>query len=707
MGDSGHNLHLCDHCGLPIAASGHQGQVAGVWQRFCCYGCYLCQRIIGERGESGLTSWLLAQLGLSWFFSMDIMMISVARYTGGFEGVDPRTVRFFEWAEFGLAVPIVAMLGLPYLWRSLKSLLRGSVNADVLIAMGALASFGYSTWQLFTQDKPTLYFDSGTMILVLVNLGRYLEAAARRKTSSGIRDLTAAEMGHARLKTDHGIREVAADSLQVNDVIAVEPGAMLPADGVVIRGRSSIPEALLTGEGRPVPKGVGDSVLAGTTNGDSPLEVRVTAVGQDTVRSRIVQLTRQALLRRTRFESAVDHVSRVFVPVVMLLAAGTWGWWHFMADDPAKAALSALSVLVVACPCALGLAVPMASAVALGRAAQLGVLIRDGSVLESLGRVKHFIFDKTGTLTQGQPSVRSLETAEGVEPAELLRTAASAEAPSEHWLGKAIVREAKVRGLAVALPAEFKALPGQGVEALLDGRSLRVGSAAFCGVPERTQDPLDGATEICVSDGGRLLGRLWLEDALKPGARQAVRELTDLGLEVRLVTGDSEAAGQRVARETGILRVQARQRPQEKLEIVQSLGAPRVAMTGDGLNDGPALMAAGVGITFSDASGLARLAAGMTLLGSDLTRLPLTVRLARRTLVVMWLNLFWAFGYNAAAVALAVMGRLAPQWAALAMLISSLFVVGNSWRLRDFERNVSPQLEPGPAGPAPTLEAGR
>ena len=215
------SIHLCGHCGLPVAASGHQGQVAGVWQRFCCYGCYLCQRIIGEKGESGLTSWLLAQLGLSWFFAMDIMMIAIARYTGGFEGVEPSTVRFFEWTEFGLATPIVLMLGVPYLWRSLNSLIRGSVNADVLIALGAIASYGFSTWQLFTQEHPILYYDSGTMILAFVNLGRYLEAAARRRTAGGIRDLSAAELGVARRKSPSGITEIAASELCVGDDIVL------------------------------------------------------------------------------------------------------------------------------------------------------------------------------------------------------------------------------------------------------------------------------------------------------------------------------------------------------------------------------------------------------------------------------------------------------------------------------------------------------
>jgi Cu2+-exporting ATPase len=678
------SIHLCGHCGLPVAASGHQGQVAGVWQRFCCYGCYLCQRIIGEKGESGLTNWLLAQLGLSWFFAMDIMMIAIARYTGGFAGVEPSTVRFFEWTEFALATPIVLMLGVPYLWRSFNSVIRGSVNADVLIALGAIASYGFSTWQLFTQEHPILYYDSGTMILAFVNLGRYLEAAARRRTAGGIRDLSAAELGQARRKSPAGITEIAASELCVGDEIVLEPGATLPADGIVTRGFSQIPEALITGEERPVPKTVGDRVLAGTINGDAELEVRVTAIGSSTVRSRIVQLTKQALLHRTRFESAVDKLSRAFVPIVILLALGSWAFWAWR-GDAAHAPLIALSVLVVACPCALGLAVPMASAMALGRAAELGILIRDGSVLENLAHVKTLLFDKTGTLTQGAPSVSRVDPAGELDASSVLALAAAVESQSEHWLGKAIVRKA---GAPAAIAKDFRALPGQGVEGRVDGMLVRVGSAAFCGAAE-SATPLEGATEVCVSQDGKLLGRIWLEDALKSGARAAVGELRDLGLKVQLVTGDGELAAKRVARESGIAEVHFRQSPQDKLKLVESLDAPKVAMTGDGLNDGPALMAAGVGITFAEATGLARIASGLTLLGQDLSRLPLAVRLARQTLRIMWLNLFWAFSYNGIAVALAASGKLAPQWAAAVMLVSSLFVIGNSWRLRDYGRNVN------------------
>ncbi len=678
------SIHLCGHCGLPVAASGHQGEVAGVWQRFCCYGCYLCQRIIGEKGEAGLTSWLLAQLGLSWFFAMDIMMIAVARYTGGFEGVDPSTVRFFEWTEFGLATPIVFMLGVPYLWRSFKSLSRGSVNADVLIALGAIASYAFSTWQLLTQDNPILYYDSGTMILVFVNFGRYIEAAARRRTASGIRELSAAELGKARRRSAGAITEVAASELAVGDEIVLEPGATLPADGVITRGHSQIPEALITGEERPVPKNVGDSVLAGTVNGDTELEVRVTAVGTDTVRSRIVQLTKQALLHRTAFESAVDRVSRAFVPLVIVLAIASAAWWIWR-GDAGQGALVALSILVVACPCALGLAVPMASALALGRAAELGILIRDGSVLENLARVRRVLFDKTGTLTQGAPSVTRIDAEAGLDASRVLALAAAVESKSEHWLGKAIVRKAGVAGAVT----DFRAFPGRGVEGRVEGKLVRVGSAEFCAAPPFAS-PLEGATEVCVSEDGALQGRIWLDDALKVGARAAVGELLELGLGVHLVTGDGEQAARRVAREAGIRELQFRQTPQDKLKLVESLGADKVAMTGDGLNDGPALMAAGVGITFAEATGLARIASGLTLIGQDLSRLPLAIRLARRTLIIMWLNLFWAFSYNAIAVALAVAGQLAPWHAALAMLISSLFVIGNSWRLRDFGRNVAP-----------------
>jgi heavy metal translocating P-type ATPase len=680
-------ISLCSHCGLPVAGAGLQGEVQGAWQRFCCYGCFLCQKIIGEKGESGLSSWLLAQLGLSWFLAMDIMMISLIRYTGGFEGVDPATIRAFEWIEFFLMIPIVLLLGVPYLYRSLRSLLRGSINADVLIAIGTVFTFGYSTHQLFTRENPHLYFDSGSMILVLVVLGRYLEAAARRKSSEGLRTLSAADLADARrLLPDGSSETVSAEHLRPGDRIRVGPGEGLAADGVVEEGTSSIPEALLTGEERPVPKAAGDRVFAGTVNGDAPLVVRVTEVGEDTLRARICELTREALARRTRFESIVDSISRVFVPVVIALACATWWYWS-RTLAPEEAVIVALSVLVVACPCALGLAVPMASALALARGAELGLLFRDGSVLEKLARVHTVLLDKTGTLTRGRPELADSRPAAGFSPDSLLALAASAESASEHSLGKALVSAALARGLELAPATGFRAFPGEGIEATVQGRLVRVGQAAFCGLaPE--PEPETGS-RVHVSVDGTSAGSLDLGDSLKEGAREAVKALHELGLGVWLVTGDAEPPARRVAAETGITKVRSRQTPQDKLAVVREAGGERVAMTGDGFNDGPALMEAGVGISFREATGLARLSAGVTLLGEDLRKLPLSVRLARRTLSVMRLNLFWAFVYNVGALGLAAAGKVGPGTAALAMLVSSLSVVGNSWRLRNFERNVS------------------
>ncbi|MCC6573401.1 MAG: cadmium-translocating P-type ATPase [Planctomycetes bacterium] len=675
-------LSLCSHCGLPVAGSGHQGEVAGAWQRFCCYGCFLCQKIIGEKGVRGLSSWLLAQLGLSWFFAMDIMMLSLMRYFGGFEGIELGTVRILEWIEFALATAIIMLLGFPYLWRSLQSLFRGSVSADALIAIGAFATYGYSTWSLITQDRPDLYFDSGSMILVLVNLGRYVEAAARRRTIAGVKALSALDLSQSRrLKPDGGVEEVAASALVPGDRVLIEPGGALPADGVIERGQSSIPEALLTGEERAVPKRPGDSVLAGTVNGDSELVVRVTAVGEKTLRARIFEMTRDALLRRTRFESVVDKLARVFIPLVILFAVGTWLVWEFALHKPTQGAFAALAVLLVACPCALGLAVPLASALALGRAAQLGILIRDGGTLERLAHARHVLLDKTGTLTFGRPDVKAVQPQAGIDEQHLLRVAAAVESKSEHGLGKAIVRH--WRGGALPAVENFRAVPGCGVEGKVEGKLIRLGTAEFCGVAAGEESQ---ASVAYVVEDGRPLGRILLEDRIKPSARDAIAQLHDLGLDVALVTGDHEAAAQRVARETGIFTVRSRHTPEQKLAAVNALGAPTVIMTGDGFNDGPALMAAGVGVSFAEATGLARLSAGLTLLGEDLTRLPLAVRLARRTLVVMKLNLFWAFIYNLGALGVAAAGFLAPQWAAVAMVISSLCVVGNSWQLREFER---------------------
>ncbi|HLG72930.1 MAG TPA: heavy metal translocating P-type ATPase [Chloroflexota bacterium] len=588
---------------------------------------------------------------------------------------------------------------------------HGSTNMNTLVALGTAAAYGYSAfvtlWPGLAERwgfEAHLYFESAVIITALILLGRWLEARARRRTSDAIRALMGLQPKTARLVRDGVDVDVPIEAVRVGDLVRVRPGEKVPVDGVVTEGDSSVDESMITGETLPVEKAAGATVIGATLNRTGSFVFRATKVGGDTTLSQIVRLVEEAQGSKAPVQRLADTISSWFVPAVLALAAVTFAGWLALGPEPrlTLALQAAIAVLIIACPCALGLATPTAIMAGTGKAAELGILIRGGEALEAAGRIDTIVLDKTGTLTRGRPVVRRVQAAAGFAEADLLRLAAATEAGSEHPLGEAIVRRASELGLRPAPAEAFRAHSGLGVTARIDGQEVALGTRAFleqngialdglgdwAGAPEN-----DGATPVFVAVGGRPAGVITLADELKPDAAQAVAELRALSLDVWLLTGDAETAAAAAAREAGIDNVLARVLPADKAAKVQELQRQgrAVAMVGDGINDAPALAQADLGLAIGSGTDVALAASDVTLVGGELRAIVTAIALSRATVRTIRQGLAWAFAYNAILIPLA-MGALYPVWhlllspmlAAAAMAMSSVSVVTNALRLRGF-----------------------
>jgi Cu+-exporting ATPase len=585
-----------------------------------------------------------------------------------------------------------------------RSLRSGSANMDVLVALGSSAAYLASLAALLGLGTHVT-FETGAAIIAFVRLGRFLEARARRRATSLVEALAALRPPTARVVREGAETDVDVASVVPGDRVRVRPGERVPVDGLIASGRTSFDESLVTGESMPRSRGPGDPVLGGTLNLEGLVALEATRTGRDTTLERIVAMVREAQGSRAPIERLADRVSRVFVPAILLVALAAFLLWAAQGAWP-RALTSAVAVLVVACPCALGLATPTAIVVGSARGAEGGLLFRNGEVLQGAGQVDLVVLDKTGTLTLGEPRVTDLVALEGPEE-ELLRLAASAEQGSEHPLGRAVVRAALDRGLALEPPEAFTSHAGLGVRARVGGTPVLLGAPRLlvnegldlAGLEEagrRLQG--EGRTVVLLAAGDPLRprGLLALEDTLRPEAPGALAALRALGLDLAMITGDNLPSAQGLARTLGIDRVLADVLPGGKAEAIRDLqhSGLKVAMVGDGLNDAPALAQADVGIALGTGTDLAKAAAGITLVGSDLGGVPRAVELSRRTLRTIRQNLAWAFLYNLALVPAAALGLLDPMLAALAMSFSSVFVVANSLRLR----RARPGKRPAPGG---------
>jgi Cu2+-exporting ATPase len=676
----------CAHCGLPAGRLAQRRETDGVERWFCCYGCCLAfQFEHGSHDEPEAAS-LLIRVGAGGFLAMNIMLFSLLLYAGAFAGNDAVPTGLVHWILLGLATALVAVLAGPFLSGARQALGEGRLGADTLVCIGALAAYGYSAYGVVS-GSAAVYFDTAAMVLVLFTVGRYLEAQGRVRAMRSVAPMLAGDRAQVTVVTADGevVRPVAA--VRPGDAIRVRPGERVAVDGEVLAGRSQCDESILTGQPAPCPKRPGDWVHAGSLNGTGLLLVRASVAGCDTRWVRLGRLVREALSRKSPLGEAMDRAASRFVPGVLLLALATAGFWASRADL-GEALLTGLSVLVVACPCSLGLAAPLASALGIGQAAQRGILVRGSSVLERLADLRCVAFDKTGTLTAGRLRVVALDT-DAVGPAAALRRVCRVASGSEHPLARAVVAYARQQGAEAAPAEEVRALPGAGVEGLIDGERCVIGSAALVGAVDPT--PLaeawatavpHGATAVYVAWNGRVHGRFVLADELRPGAREAVAQLRSAGLRTLLLSGDGPQAVAPLAATLGMDDWSAALSPEDKVHRLRQESAVRgpVAMVGDGLNDGPVLAAAAVGIAFGDATDLARESADVIVPEGRLDLLPWVLALAQRVHRSVRANLLWAFGYNAVALALAAAGLLQPVTAATLMALSSAIVVARSLR---------------------------
>ncbi|HEX8908651.1 MAG TPA: heavy metal translocating P-type ATPase [Anaeromyxobacteraceae bacterium] len=643
-----------------------------------------------QRAQDAETRDLLIRLGTAFFLATQLMIYSAALYAGYFQGMEPGMRRLMEVIALGLTLPVFLYSGAPFLRSAARGLRAGRCNMDVLIVLGSGAALAYSAYQMARGGE--VYFDTAAMIVTLVLAGRYVEARARGRASEAVARLSRLLPREARVQ-GRGLVPLAA--VAVGDLVEVVPGERVPLDGEVVEGASEVDEALLTGEARPVPKRAGDAVIGGTVNLHGAFTFRVTRVGEDTVLSGIARAVESAQAEKPRLQVLADRVTGWFVPAVLALAAGTVAL-HLARGAPLHQALmTGVAVLVIACPCSLGLATPIAVLLATGEATARGLLARNGDVLERAAGVTHVVLDKTGTLTRGTPVLREVVRFEGAPGREeLVRLVAAVERRSEHSLGRALVEAARALPGPELEVGDFTAVPGRGVAGSAGGRPVLVGNRAFLAeggiaVPEeaaRAGAPFEaeGDTVLHAAIGGRLAALLVVSDVLRDEAPEALRELRALGLDLAIVSGDGAATTSAVARRAGIARFLAEATPldkQRELARLQAAGA-RVLMAGDGINDAPALTRADVGAAMGRGTDVTLESADAVLVRDDLRLLPALVRLGRRTTRVIRQNVFWAFFYNVVAIPLAVAGVLHPIVAAAAMAASSLFVVGNSLRVR-------------------------
>ena len=594
------------------------------------------------------------------------------------------------WVQLALATPVQFWLGARFYRAGWKALVAGSGNMDLLVAVGTSAAYGLSMYLLLTGPGAHLYFEASAMVISLVLLGKWLEARAKRQTTEAIRALHALRPTTARVRTGSVDRDLPVAALRVGDTLVVRPGERIAADAVVIEGASSVDESLLTGEALPVDKQPGDDLTGGAINAHGVLVACVTAVGAETALARIIRLVENAQAGKAPIQRLVDKVSAVFVPVVMAIALITFAGWWVAGGGVETAILNAVAVLVIACPCALGLATPTAIMAGTGVAARHGILIRDANALERAHRVDTVVFDKTGTLTDGKPRVVACLSLAGDADAVVAR-AARLQAGSEHPLAHAVLAEAQRRGLAGAPAHAVKALPGRGLAGELDGQTWLLGSRRLMHEHGIATDAADtqafetaGHSLAWLAHGNTLAGVIAFGDALKPTAHAAVARLQARGIETVLLTGDHRSAADTAARALGIIRVRAEVLPEDKATEIATLQAAGhiVAMVGDGVNDAPALAAADVGIAMGSGTDVATHTAGITLMRGDPLRVADALDISRRTARKIRQNLFWAFVYNVVGIPLAALGFLNPVIAGAAMAFSSVSVVSNALLLK-------------------------
>jgi len=599
------------------------------------------------------------------------------------------------WFQLVLATPVQFIIGYRFYRGAYNSLRGGGANMDVLIAMGTSAAYFYSLYNLLNGIHE-YYFESSAVIITLILLGKTFEAVAKGKTSEAIKKLMGLQPKTARVVRDGQEMDIAIEKLEIGDIIVVRPGERVPVDGVIVEGHSSIDESMLTGESIPVDKTVGDQVVGATINKFGSFKFEAKKIGKDTVLAQIIKLVEEAQGSKAPVQRLADKISGIFVPVVVGIALVTVLGFSLIGNNFNTGLINAVAVLVIACPCALGLATPTAIMVGTGKAAENGILIKSGEHLERAHQMDTIIFDKTGTITKGEPEVTDILAFNGIDEDEILRIAASVEKVSEHPLGQAIVKYAEDKDITLVDTDSFMSLSGKGLRAGFEGKDIYIGNrrlmkennidlTGFENEMLRLEE--EGKTAMLLSIDGVISGIIAVADKIKETSLEAIKELKAMDLDVYMITGDNERTAKAIAREVGIDNILADVLPENKAEVVEDLKSQgrHVGMVGDGINDAPALAAADVGFAIGTGTDVAMEAADITLMRGDLNGVVTAIRLSHRTMKTIKQNLFWAFFYNSVGIPFSALGFLNPMVAGAAMAFSSVSVVTNSLRLRRFK----------------------
>lgn len=608
-------------------------------------------------------------------------------------GVD--TILTNGYFQLLLATPVQFVIGYRFYKGAYNSLRGGGANMDVLVAMGTTAAYFYSVYNLIAGINE-YYFEASAMIITLILLGKTFEAIAKGKTSEAIKKLMGLQPKTARVIKDGIEMDIPIEEVQIGDIIVVRPGEKVPVDGIIVEGNSSIDESMITGESIPVDKTVGDEVIGATINKFGSFKFKATKVGKDTVLAQIVKMVEDAQGSKAPVQRLADKISGIFVPVVVVIALITFLIYTLALGDFNRGLINAVAVLVIACPCALGLATPTAIMVGTGKGAENGILFKSGEHLERAHEMDAIVFDKTGTITKGEPEVTDIIPYNSMEKEELLRIAAIVEKTSEHPLGQAIVKRAEADKLKLTEPENFEAVPGKGIKAIFEGKTVRVGNRRLMEEANieiaNTEDELvrleeEGKTAMLVAIDDEVAGIIAVADSLKESSKEAIEKLINMGLEVYMITGDNKRTANAIGKQVGIKNVVAEVLPENKAEAVEDIKAKgkKVGMVGDGINDAPALVAADVGFAIGTGTDVAIEAADVTLMRGDLMSIVTAIRLSHRTMRTIKQNLFWAFFYNTIGIPFAALGFLNPMIAGAAMAFSSVSVVSNSLRLRKFK----------------------
>lgn len=682
----------CYQCGIPITGKPLKFEVDGKLEDFCCFGCYLINRTTGLRGEEGTALAFLGKFGFGYFLAMLVMMLSMYIYGSHF--VDPNDremllfTGFIKWVILVLSTPVMILLGIPILKNSFSKENLLNFNTDTLIAIGSFSAYFLSVYSVLT-GKNAIYFETATMILVLVTFGRYLETSSRVKASNFMKQLMDLSAKKATVIRDGKEVEIPVEEVQVGDIVKIIPGEKVSADGVIIEGTGHVDESILTGEIKPVFKKAGDYLYTGTTVLDGSFLIKVDKPQSQWTLNRFIEIMKQIRNTKAPINRITDKIAFYFLPIVFFLAISSFIYWFIQAGFE-KALIVSLSVLLISCPCAFSIGAPLALWLGLGQAMKDGVIIKSAEVLEKLSTVKKVFFDKTGTITERTMEVSQVWFKDDSSKDIFY----SLEKNSEHPLAKSFIgwckecKELKVE--------DFKVVFGFGIKGKIQGKEYILGSEEFLkqhGVvlDENLKQLKENAVKngeviTFLSDKQEILGFVSFSQKIRPEAKVAIDALKSLKVEVGILTGDSDYFANVLKRELGIEDVRANLLPEDKLKVIreEKSRGKVVAMVGDGINDAPALAEADIGIAMGCGTDLTRESASISLIGDDLRKIPLIIILSRKVKRVIYTNIFWAFIYNIIGMGLAITGHLNPVFAALAMVLSSVFVIGNSIRVKAY-----------------------